>query len=671
MRRETGRMLGAVCAGLAAFMAGMAAHAQTYGLWEELFGAARCTFVLGNGRLTIGLNATGGIAACRWPGPTHPNHVGPNRIDPKTGNGFEGGTAWGVRRNGEIYWLTPQRGALAYSQRRSAHAAPVVETLTELDDGQLAVVQTAFVHPDRDLLVSRVTIPHESPPLGFAWFADFSPCTRALPELALLEPALAERNDFAAFRDAERNTVYVFRPKGPSSLDWEDAARWAKKPEADLPRNLRRPGVWIGYTGASAFERVYCGPDAAKGLATAASGAAHVGPGETAAALPAEPLVQGCAAAIYAAFGESREAVDDTLAFAKGRGYDALLEDTISHWNRRLANAARRGGPPASEPLLRSLCTQALANVLVNCDAASGAIARAPVSSPPLGIDVVRHGVWMTLALDMANFPEIAERHLRFYLEHVRGQRDVQVRGMPSAAAGSLPAALYADGEDALPHPILDVEATAKLVWAVWQHAAFLDGEQRLAFLNDAWEPVERATGFLADWFDVNAGRPIVAFDPGRAHDAQSLELIASGYLGIKSALAIGNVLGHDRPLWAARRAELESYLTGRLLDIKQQWKIGNPVAFWAADIVGAGDPRWERPVRDALASIDKAPPFEAMRVLCDATMLLRDQPDQLAPVKGLLAPTVQRLLTECPPDAYYSALAVIAILATFPDGQG
>jgi hypothetical protein len=540
--------------------------------------------------------------------------------------------------------------------------APVVETLTALDDWQLAVVQTAFVHPARDLVVSRVAIPHESPPLGFVWFANLSPCTRALPELAFLEPVLAGRDDFAAFHDAKRNAVYFFRPKGPSSLDWEDAERWAGTPDAVLPRNLQREGVWIGYAGSSNFERVYCGPGAAKGFVTVDSRAAHVGPGESAAALPAEPLVQGCAATIYAAFGETREPVDAALRYAVERGYDALLEDTISHWNQRLASATL---PPPSDPHLRSLCTQALVNVLVSYDSASGAIARAPVSRPPLGIDVVRHGVWAALALDMANFSELAERHLRFYLEQVREA------SQPGRPAGSVPAALYGDGTEALPHPILDVEASAWLIWAVWQHGAFLEPNERHRFLNEVWTPVETAARFLVDWLDVNGGRPITAFDPASARDTQRLELIASGYSGIKSAIAIGNVLGQDRPLWATRRAGLEEYLVGRMLDSRQQWQVDDPTALWATEIVGAGDPRWEGPVREALMSVEAAGAPEAVRVLCDLAMLLRDQPDRLAPVRPLLAPAVERLLTKCPPDAYYSALSVIAILATYSHGLG
>ncbi|MBM3289814.1 MAG: hypothetical protein FJY92_06645, partial [Candidatus Hydrogenedentes bacterium] len=46
-----------------------------YGVLESISGQPDCAAAAGNGPLTVGIDATGNVSVCRWPGPTAPNHV--------------------------------------------------------------------------------------------------------------------------------------------------------------------------------------------------------------------------------------------------------------------------------------------------------------------------------------------------------------------------------------------------------------------------------------------------------------------------------------------------------------------------------------------------------------------------------------------------------------------
>src|SRR5690606_14157473 len=116
--------------------------------------------------------------------------------------------------------------------------------------------------------------------------------------------------------------------------------------------------------------------------------------------------------------------------------------------------------------------------------------------------------------------------------------RTTDARGKP---LGTVPAAIYGDGTDALPHFILDTEAVGRVLWSFWQHALSVPPDNRADFLNLVWEPTDLAASFLAGWADPLDGVPLYSYDEAVLRERRSFGFLVSVYEGMKAATAIAN----------------------------------------------------------------------------------------------------------------------------------
>ncbi len=619
------------------------AAASPYGFIGTLGDGNGSTAVSGNGRLTVGVNAFGHIDACRWPGPARANQISSVPADPETDSRY--GLLWGLRIGDKTVWLD---GAHEITHSQSVPAnGPIIRTQSDLDGVPGAVVQETFVLGDRDVLVARIQV---SPAMqGQAiWYADASPCSTVVPELPFLSFLWRGGQDFAAFADETRRTVYQFRPKDLAAQDWAEARRWISDPETPQPEVFQRDGVWIAYACAGGLQSSSC------------SDGTHAGPSAvgdcTATAVPTlEDGDRVRTATMYVAFGASRKGVDDDIAFALERGYDALRQSMLDAWEPVLAGASHvlsPDSPEFREPLLHELTTLSIAT-----SQESGAIVRAPGSQPVLALDYPRHSIWAGLALDFLGLTETSQRHLEFLLSLVRIEDRT---GMP---AGSLPVAVYGDGTQGLPHAVLDGEAAGWLLWAVQQHDTFLSGERHEAFIADSWPALDNLATFLMSRSDVDSGIPPYSFNSRALREETTDDFLIACCVGLRSASALAHLAGQDRPEWAARVKALEDALESRAFSTGGTWTAARPLSYWAAGILDPGDPRWDAATQQALASLDAAPPDEALRTLCDLAFLWRDQPGRLQTLKPILLPAIERARAVRPVDSLDAARAILAIV--------
>lgn len=618
--------------------------------WAQLFGTSELTAATGNGGLTVSVDSFGRIGMCRWPSPGYFDHATSHVPADESGRGW-GGACWAVRFDDTTYWLSgpPWKPA----RQLSAVDAPIIETVLELEGTPAQATQTLFVHADKDLLVCRMKALYTSSAPEVYWYANFSPRTRLIPGFPLNDFSAAP-GGFVTFEDG--GAIYHARPERLGSVHWEDTGKWMEGNGPEPRWFTRDGGVWIGYAASSEVDIATCGDGSgADSLSSQIDRGelrrreAQVGQAAGAMRIAAEPDGQGYAATVYVAFGEDRRTVDDTLRYARDMGYEWLADETRERWRARVHELTR---PDTTDSTVQQLYRQAVMQLWICTDRTTGAIVRAPVSRPPMGIDVTRDGMWTTLALNMINARELAGRHLDFYMRAMK--------------QGTLPAALHANGEGALPSFVRDAESSAWWLWSVWQHDAFLREEARGEFRSGVWSAVEAVADYLVNWTAPLQTAPVFTFDPESLSDTQSLSFVIAAYAGLKSASAMAIAMEEDRPEWANRKSDLEDYLVYRVFDADLRWKLDTPITLWPSDFVGAGDPRWDGVVQDALARIASLPPDSGLELLSNVAMLLRDQPDKLRGLAPLVAPTVQRAIGNRVPNSRRAAQAITSILATF-----
>jgi hypothetical protein len=620
---------------------------------EAIGGQCETVAVTGNGRLTVGINEFGQILSCRWPGPGHANQVSSssgsrNKVEPARLRGM----TWGIRSGGRIVWLdgTNQTNSV----QSVAQEVPVVQTQSHMEGLAGAITQETFVYGDADILVTRLRI---SPAIeGEAiWYADASPRTALVPELPILEGLCSGARDFAAFVD--ESIVYHVRPTELTSLDWDEAQRWAQNPGAASPDFLGREGVWIAYTSPDGFLAAACGAVSDRGAngEFQSGGASAFGDCASSAAPRFVEREGERIATVVVTIGNSRDEVDRNIAFALEQGYDGLLRATRDAWNPVLDGAVQRLSP--TSPELQPPFVRALATVFAATSQESGAIVRVAADRPILALDYPRHSIWAGLALDYLGLTETSERHLRFLLSHVRTEDGP---GMP---AGSIPAALYGDGTPGLPHVVLDADASGWLLWAVEQHTGNLGDAEREPFVTDVWAHIQHLADFLMVRSDPGAGMPMYAFNPRSLREASTEESLIAHFMGLRSAAVLSQIVREVRPEWGVRIDELEDAVANQAFSSDGAWVAERPLSFWATGILDAEDPRWAAVSNDVLENVNRVAPDRAMRDLCDLALLWQNQPERLERLKPALIPVIARANAARPLDTLDAARSILSIL--------
>ena len=193
---------------------------------EKIYGPGDLAMVSGTGRLTVGVNARGQISLCKWPSPGYNDQISyrsrpVDSPDPEVVPGH--GLLWGIRMSGELVWMDDPRWDIA--QRYDAPTNTIMVTEARWPESGIVVTHRVSVLPLRDVFLSELEVRGAASPPQVYWFANFTPCTRHLPELPVADWLLDDLNDFAAFSDLDEGVVVHFRPQKPAHEDWERAER--------------------------------------------------------------------------------------------------------------------------------------------------------------------------------------------------------------------------------------------------------------------------------------------------------------------------------------------------------------------------------------------------------------------------------------------------------------
>ncbi len=639
--------------------------APDYGFWEEVFGVSDVVAASGNGGLTACVNDHGRVSVCKWPSPGYYDQLTyriRSRNEKFPGVPPSDGLKWGLRIGGETKWLCgePWKSTQCYA----AVDSTVIKTRLASSEAGLTATQYLFVCPDADVLVVHLVVEGLDAAPTIFWHADFSPCTRLIPEVPIGDWLLDGANDFAVFEAGNHGAICHFRPEGATHDDWARAREFAAQEAGPDAWRTFRQGVWIVYGSPDEILGFQCGLEGEDAsafkqadLGRLSGSRAAVGSCDSAIALRPAVKEGAYAATVLVAFGESYDQARERFMQAKGKGYERLKEEADGYWREWLRGTIL---PATDDESLTALIKRCLLVLATAMDRRSSAIVRAPLVQPPLALDWPRHGVWMTTALDLAGLHEPASRHTGFYAEGIRGS------DLPGARAGSFPAAFYANGTAAIPSAVLDVEAPAWVLWSFWRHGLSLGPAARPTYFATIWDATLLSTEFLAGWSDVNTGLPLHSFDPSLVRDTRSPELLLTVSTGVASGLHIANALGQDRPGWSARANEMEALCLSTCLDRERQWTLRDPLSYWPADIIPAGDSRWDEYAEARLKALGDLRGYEAARSLCDIAMVWQNRPAKLALVRPHLLAAMRHALRmeEGPslafPDALHASLAFI-----------
>lgn len=567
--------------------------AETPDPWEHLFGPTDVSAISGNGGLTIGVNSSGRLTSCRWPSPGGNDQLSYRTVArglPNFGVSPEHGAQWAIQTDQGLFWLTgpPWQTEQHYASNISSE----IITVSHLPDTPVVATQQLFACTERDVLVWRLHLTGLKTPPRIYWFANFTPCTRQLPELPIADWLLDPLNDFAVFAAPENQAIYHFRPANPSSSDWARARQLSARSAPPQEWYAFGEGIWIGYAGLTPLRAFQCGTDASPDAPISQIESGHLAgiPSATGlcqSAIEFEPRQDQheYTAEVVAAFGKTRDHVDTALKFARERGYDTLRQNMEIRWAAFLKEASLDGVEENDFGRCRALLT-----IAQSMDRETGAIVRAPITQPPRAMDSARGGAWITHALDLAGLHTLAEQHLRFYLPAIRSA------SKGGAPKGSLPIASCANHAEALPGVILETGEAAWWLSSLWKHAQIMPPEHRLSLLTSLWNDILPVSHFLSEWTKPVDGAPLPAFHANICRDSRQILSSLHAYMGMTAAANIAQTLNKDESNeWTAYARELEAQIQFHCLNYPEPLTIPAHFAYWLDGIVprDEGNP-WE-----------------------------------------------------------------------------
>jgi len=361
----------------------------------------------------------------------------------------------------------------------------------------------------------------------------------------------------------------------------------------------------------------------------------------------------------------------DLLGGARETGYGALRDATVAEWSAWIGRAHL---PSTDDARVLEVCRRALLNLRVGTDADTGAIVASISRQAPYGLDWPRDGAFFNAALDAAGYPEMAEKHARFYLSTMRTEpaepdpilnaevpEDPDDPDASTFPAGAWEMNYYADGLVG-GNIRFEIDNTALTVWALVDHARYLaEDAAKTAWLEEVWPVVRQATELLVRWRDPETGLHAPANEDDNVIFTQTLHGAATTWLAIDQAAGVAETLGHgdEATRWRARADELKGAILTHLYDadsgsfdegLSELQNPGNAAGgatswmVWPAQLLPFDDERVQRQMRhnldlaDARLDPKNGGAAYVTKILVAAALSLPDEDSQARVAAGLKA---------------------------------
>ncbi len=500
--------------------------------------------VIGNGRLTAAIDATGRVAQLRWPTLGYWEHMGRDTSE----EGTRGGAGWLLDEGEARYSFTAAEWHITHV--RNTDGSLTTTYAARADDRR--AVQHVMVLREMDVVVVRLELDGFQVPVKVHWYQHIAPSTRLVTGLADGYDRFPRSTGFVTAYDPIDGTMLAFRPKGPGKEDWSRARHLADSAHSSTAWSSFGDGVYWGSFSPSGTRGASCTPIDAQTLEVDARADEAVLPAVVGRAFGMmEPIVESTTAGILQ--------VSLCLAVsASEQGLQSLRTQLLDMGVPRNSNLE-----PVSPGDSASLAARALQACV---DPQSGSIVRAPISYPALAYATIFNTAWATAALDSLGMSAHGRRALEFHRTTLRTTYGSD--GLP----GSLPASVYSTGQSADLLNGANPSSTAWLLAALWRHLAVQESTAAEAQLQE-WEEALRLAG------DYLARAPVVGavLSGTMKPAAATLADLQTHYLGLVSARLLLERLGEEEPThWQQRREETYARIRFRQLDgaeeVESRW---------------------------------------------------------------------------------------------------
>lgn len=597
-------------------------------LLEDLYGPGNVTGISGNGFLSAGFGYAGELTLLRWPNPSYFDQVCyltpfltnscETRKLPRNGAMENMGSFAGLYLehgdgNASMVWFRDEE--FSHTQHYLFPDSPVFVTESVHPDLGFSVLTFNFVVPGKDVLVRHYEVVFD-PGASFQearlfYYENMEIITKKIPYLPIMDQALEILGDFAVLYHAGLDALIHFRPQEPlSSLvpgigtSQEEVDQWVEDldnlfpydPEhTDIPVFLALGADFSQAGGSSRSDGHQCGLQyRSLFLAGSKLGAFHdcldgdlagnssvAGNVDAALMKRLDPGTDHASFTVYIAAGGRADDAFSSLAWARQRGWESLLDEANSFWREWIGRARL---PRTTDPEILAVCKRTLVSVRQGWYPETGAFVASVTTQPPYNVNWTRDGVYFAHLMDVAGFPEIAEKNLRFYTQVQRNCKDPQSPNYDMFCRmecifrllfgwhldGTYDMAYYADGMPGAPI-FYEIDNAGFASWGIWEHVSFLDPDEQVRYLcgdpsvpgdTGVYPALKRTGDSLAACVTPGdtSGLQCFAIEDDTIFLEKSLNGAMAVYLGLDAAIGAGEICGENPEkleAWKKRKQDL------------------------------------------------------------------------------------------------------------------
>lgn len=524
---------------------------------EHIFGPTDINGVVGNGRLTVGINKEGTVTVMKWPRPSFHDQVRyrtRSRDLPLMGARANDGVFLGLmyENPARTLWL---RDADFIEQRYFSSDSNALLTIFQFDDEGLTVEVVDFVPAGVDALVRKVTVIMESvnafEPAAVVAFANLAICRQKIL--------------YAPVAD------WLFDVFGVDTIIYEETMdllmqtsteHWRESVVASI--GFFKPSIshQCGVDGIFGQGGIEAWRDALDGSLSGSGFAGGSVDGAVATALTFES--DKAEAAFFISFGADDQSAGQGAVDLRTTGAQELFERTLLSHRNWIANTCL---PDVEDSALLDVARRALFLAQVVIDAESGAIGSSVATQPPYSADWSRDGAYVNLMLDWAGLHDAAGAHNLFY---VRTQR---------WPLGNWDMCVYGDGVPAGPL-FLELDTFGLTAWTLWDHYQHLPWPDSAEYLEQVYGAIANAADFFLWWRNPLTKLPWPAFESDFVELKSTLLSAGAAWASMRYAIEAGREIGEapDRiAKWETRRTELEQAIYRYYFDAENQIFLADP----------------------------------------------------------------------------------------------
>jgi hypothetical protein len=569
-------------------------------LSEVANGASNCAGVLSNGRMAVGVSPWAELAFLRWPHLSHSDQLrystrsklnswssilgylstsdrvklnqarmtddAPSTEYHKMGRAYE--TLPGLGSRGGVWvpgpgmiwsedpgWLT--------DRTYLPEDGPLFQTSLTDPSRNLSMNVVDWVDPELDLLVRDFSIACDAG--NFIYHATFAPWNGRHDHFI---PATFDPKDagYAAVYCQEEDIILHFNPgrkrKLPNRPFWSPDLLDQLFPEPG--------GVYVAWGFINGATENQVGPDQCTKIRTLKRNNHQIGgrcdaqdgrlsgyvqwQGTVDCALLTPLPTGGGKVTVLIAVGKTASQAFRIIQSARKSGPENLRLTALQN-GQKIAD--RIIMPPKTDPVARRVAKRSILTVLASQDKASGAIVASLSRQPPYHFDWGRDGSFFDLALDLAGFPELVNKHHEFYRQHqYKKGWSWNIRSLlkcghiPLSLKGHWPANLAADGDPGFWPTPFEIDETALTIWNIWRHERYLPSKKRLAYRKRMKKTLELGADALLNYVDQKRGWVLPAFEDDNLLPSATLHGASAVLTGLSAAVSAG-------PLWDISKSKI------------------------------------------------------------------------------------------------------------------